>query len=62
MPSEGVHPIGVEKWVNHFGAIIAADFRKRRLEPHTRWHFDEIYLKIGGRLVAHDTVSDGGIF
>ena len=41
----------VRRWVNHFGPMIAADLRKRRLKPHTRWHLDEVYLKIDGRMV-----------
>ena len=41
----------VRRWVNHFGPMIAADLRKRRLKPHTTWHLDEVYLKIGGRMV-----------
>src|SRR5262245_49995391 len=41
----------VRRWVNHFGPAIAADLRKRRLKPHTVWHLDEVYLRIGGRLV-----------
>jgi hypothetical protein len=41
----------VRRWVNHFGPRIAADLRKRRLKPHTTWHLDEVYLKIGGRMV-----------
>ena len=41
----------VRRWVNHFGAKIAADLRKRRPKPHTTWHLDEVYLKIDGRLV-----------
>jgi putative transposase len=41
----------VRRWVNHFGPKIAADLRKRRLKPHTTWHLDEVYLKIGGRMV-----------
>jgi putative transposase len=41
----------VRRWVNHFGPKIAADLRKRRPKPHTNWHLDEVYLKIGGRLV-----------
>ena len=36
----------VRRWVNHFGPMIAADLRKRRLKPHTTWHLDEAYLKI----------------
>ena len=39
------------RWVNHFGPMIAADLRKRRLKPHTTWHLDEVYLKIDGRMV-----------
>ena len=38
-------------WVNHFGPMIAADLRKRRLKPHATWHLDEVYLKIDGRMV-----------
>src|SRR5271156_5707682 len=41
----------VRRWVNHFGAKIAADLRKRRPKPHTAWHLDEVYLKINGRMV-----------
>ena len=41
----------VRRWVNHFGPMIAADLRKRRLKPYTTWHLDEVYLKIDGRMV-----------
>ena len=41
----------VRRWVNHFGPAIAADLRKRRPKPHTIWHLDDVYLRIGGRLV-----------
>ena len=41
----------VRRWVHHFGSIIAADPRMRRLKPHTTWHLDEVYLKIDGRMV-----------
>ena len=34
----------VRRWVNHFGPMIAANLRKRRLKPHTTWHLDEVYL------------------
>ena len=39
----------LRRWVNHFGPMIAADLRKRRLKPHTTWHLDEVYLKIDRR-------------
>ena len=42
----------VRRWVNHFGPIIAAELRKRRPKPHSIWHFDEVYLKIDGRMVC----------
>src|SRR5271165_3514571 len=41
----------IRRWVNHFGPAIAADLRKRRPRPHSIWHLDEVYLKIGGRMV-----------
>ena len=41
----------VRRWVNHFGPMIGADLRKRRPKPHTTWHLDEVYLRIGGRVV-----------
>jgi putative transposase len=41
----------VRRSANHFGPMIAADLRKRRLSPHTTWHLDEVYLKIACRLV-----------
>ena len=31
--------------------MIAADLRTRRAKPHTTWHLDEVYLRIGGRMV-----------
>jgi putative transposase len=37
--------------VNHFGAIIAAELRKRRPKPHSIWHLDEVYVKIDGRML-----------
>src|ERR1700686_1642652 len=41
----------IRRWVNHFGPKIATDLRSRRPKPHTKWHLDEVYLKIGGRMV-----------
>ncbi len=41
----------VRRCVNHFGPMIAADGRKRRLKPHSTWHLDEVYLQIDGRMV-----------
>src|SRR5208283_1470521 len=41
----------VRRWVNHFGPMIAANLRKRRLKPYTTLRLDEVYLKIDGRMV-----------
>ena len=41
----------VRRWVKHFGPMIAADLRRRRPKPHSTWHFDEVFIKIDGRLV-----------
>jgi putative transposase len=41
----------VRRWGIHFGAVIAANLRKRRPRPHTIWHLDEAYLKSDGRMV-----------
>ncbi len=41
----------VRRWVNHFGPMIASELQKRRPKPHSIWHLDEVFLKIGGRIV-----------
>jgi len=41
----------VRRWVNHFGPMIAANLRKRRLKPYTTWHLDEVYLKTDDRMM-----------
>ena len=41
----------VRRWVKYFGPTIAVDLRRRRPEPHSTWHLDEVFIKIDGRLV-----------
>jgi putative transposase len=41
----------VRRWVNHLGPMLAADLRKRRPRPGTTCHFDDVYLKVDGRMV-----------
>ena len=36
-------------WVNKFGPLIAANLRRRRSHPSSRWHLDEMVCRIGGR-------------
>lgn len=39
----------VRCWVNKFGPLIAANLRRRLAAPTSRWHLDEMVVKIGGR-------------
>jgi len=45
--------------------MVAADLRKRRPNPRTTWHLDEVYLKIDGRMVylwrAVDAEGEGEV-
>lgn len=36
-------------WVIKFGPLIAANVRRRRCLPTSRWHLDEVVVKIRGR-------------
>jgi transposase-like protein len=45
----------VRFWWNRFGPMFAAEIRKRRVAhmrgyPQWRWHLDEAFVKINGRL------------
>lgn len=45
----------VRLWRNRFGPLFAADIRRQRVSRmrgfrHWRWHLDEVYVKIGGKL------------
>jgi transposase-like protein len=46
--------------VNHFGPVIAAHLRKRRLKPHATWHLNEVCLKIGGWFILWRAVDAEG--
>jgi putative transposase len=42
-------------WWNRFGPMFAADIRKRRVAhmrcyPQWRWHLDEVFVKVNGKL------------
>ena len=39
----------VRVWVARFGPLIARRLRRRRGRPSSRWHLDEMFVKIGGR-------------
>jgi putative transposase len=38
----------VRRWVLTFGPEIARRLRARRSKPHSRWHLDEMFVRIGG--------------
>lgn len=39
----------VRVWVAQFGPLIAKRLRRRRGRPSSRWHLDEMFVKIAGR-------------
>lgn len=40
----------VRRWVLKFGAAYAKKIRLRRPRPSGRWHLDEVFIRIGGRI------------
>jgi len=39
----------IRRWVLAFGPTIARRLRTRRLKPHSRWHLDEMFIRVGGK-------------
>ena len=39
----------IRRWVLTFGPVIARRLRARRPKPHSRWHLDEMAVRIGGK-------------
>jgi putative transposase len=39
----------VRRWVLTFGPVIARRLRARRAKPHSRWHLDEMFIRIAGQ-------------
>ncbi len=51
----------VRCWVIKFGPLIAANLRRRRSPPTSRWHLDEMFVRIGGRkMLLWRAVDDDG--
>lgn len=40
----------VRQWVIKFGRIYAQRIRRRRPRPSGRWHLDEVFVRIGGKI------------
>ena len=41
----------VRRWVLKFGPIVARALRERRPRPSSRWHLDEMVVRIAGKLM-----------
>jgi putative transposase len=39
----------IRRWVHTFGPAIARRLRAERSKPHSRWHLDEMFVRIGGK-------------
>ena len=40
----------VRRWALKFGRTYAARIRRRRPRPSDRWHLDEVFIRIGGKV------------
>ena len=39
----------IRRWVLSFGSVIARQLRARRPKPHSRWHLDGMFVRMGGK-------------
>ena len=39
----------VQRWVGKFGPVIALNLRQLLCSPSSRWHLDEMVMRINGR-------------
>jgi putative transposase len=39
----------VRRWVQKFGPVIARELRRSRPAPDSRWHLDEMVVRIAGK-------------
>ena len=40
----------IRRWWAKFGQVYAAKLRRRRPRPGDKWHLDEVFVRINGRL------------
>ncbi len=40
----------IRRWCAKFGPVYAAKLRRRRPRPGDKWHLDEVFVRINGRL------------
>ena len=41
----------IRRWIDRFGPIFAKRIKSRSPNPSARWHLDEVYTKINGKMV-----------
>jgi len=41
----------IRRWIDSFGPIFANRIKSRYQYPSPRWHLDEVYAKINGKIV-----------
>ena len=51
----------IRRWVLTFGPVIARRLRARRPKPHSRWHLDEMSVRINGAPEIHLLASHAKI-
>jgi putative transposase len=56
----------VRFWWNRFGPVFAAEIRKRRVAhtrayPQWRWHLDEVFVKVNGKLLWRVVDHEGEV-
>src|SRR5919107_3638163 len=50
----------IRRWVLTFGPMIARRLRSRRPRPHSRWHLDEMFVRVGGKQMYLWRAVDAG--
>ena len=51
----------IRRWIDTFGSVFAKRIKSRSSNPSPRWHLDEVYTKINGKMVyLWRAVDDAG--
>ena len=41
----------IRRWINRYGSVFAKRIKSRFQNPSPRWHLDEVYTKINGKMI-----------
>ena len=41
----------IRRWVDRYGSVFAKRIKSRAQNPSPRWHLDEVYTKINGKMI-----------